>query len=152
DIATASGTSFNVGNSGGDGPSQPFGGYLDDVSVWGTALTPLQIQALSVGSSSPNYQPGLLPASGSYTATISGTYTLVEDQDFAVFENQAIGGTVSGNPLLANGLNNPSAQPLAGWTVTLRNAQNNVVATTTSQADGRYLFTNVPTGTYTISE
>src|SRR5262249_12473714 len=152
DISSASGVSFNVGNDGGDAAHAPLGGYLDGISVWGSALTPLQVQTLAAGATSPSYQSGLLPASGTYTATINDPYTLVENQDFGVFENQAVGGTIRGNSPNSYGLLDPNAQPLAGWTVTARDVQGHVVATTTTQADGRYLFPSVPTGTYTITE
>jgi hypothetical protein len=152
DIASASGVSFNVGNAGGDAAQEPFDGYLDAISVWDSALTTLQIQTLAAGATSPSYEFGLLPASGTYTATINDKYQLVEHQDFGVFQNQAVGGTIRGNSLNSSGLLNPNAQPLAGWTVTARDVNGNVVATTESEADGRYLFPSLPTGTYTITE
>jgi hypothetical protein len=152
DISSASGVSFNVGSDGGDAVQTPFGGYLDDVSVWDSALTPLQVQTLDAGATSPSYQLGLLPASGTYTATVTDPHQLVEHQDFGVFQSQAVGGTIRGSNLNSYGLLDPNAQPLADWTVTARDVHGNVVATTVSQADGRYLFPRVPTGTYTIAE
>jgi hypothetical protein len=152
DLASASGVSFNVGNAGGDAAQAPFGGYLDAISVWDSALTPLQVETLAGGATSPSYQFGLLPVSGTYTATINDKYQLVEHQDFGVFQNQAVAGTIRGNSLNSSGLLNPNAQPLAGWTVTARDENGNVVATTVSEADGRYLFPSLPTGTYKIAE
>lgn len=43
-------------------------------------------------------------------------------------------------------------QPLAGATFTLTNANGQVVATTTSNAEGQVTFANVADGTYTINE
>ena len=43
-------------------------------------------------------------------------------------------------------------RPLAGVTIQLKNAQGNVVAQTTTNAQGEYEFTNLRPGTYTIVE
>lgn len=43
-------------------------------------------------------------------------------------------------------------RPLAGVTIQLKDAQGNVVAQTTTNADGEYEFTNLRPGTYTIVE
>ncbi len=42
--------------------------------------------------------------------------------------------------------------PAAGDTVTLTDASGNVVATTTTDANGNYSFGNLPAGTYTVTE
>lgn len=43
-------------------------------------------------------------------------------------------------------------KPLAGWTITLKDAAGAVVATTTTGADGSYCLTGLRAGSYTLSE
>jgi fimbrial isopeptide formation D2 family protein len=51
-----------------------------------------------------------------------------------------------------NGTRDPGEPPLGGVTVTLKDANGNTVATTTTQPDGSYSFPNLPAGTYTVEE
>ncbi|RMG54839.1 MAG: hypothetical protein D6723_04090, partial [Acidobacteria bacterium] len=52
-----------------------------------------------------------------------------------------------------DGVKDPGEPGLQGWTIQLADAQGNVVATTTTDAQGNYWFMNVPApGTYTVSE
>lgn len=50
-----------------------------------------------------------------------------------------------------NGIND-GEQGLAGWTITLRNGLGAIVGTTTTDASGKYNFTGLLPGTYTVSE
>jgi hypothetical protein len=64
-------------------------------------------------------------------------------------------GSVSGtvyNDLNGNGVQNPGEPGLPGVTITLRNNANAVVATTTTDANGNYSFTNLPVGAYSVTE
>jgi protocatechuate 3,4-dioxygenase beta subunit len=49
-------------------------------------------------------------------------------------------------------LNDPTAQPLSGVTIHLLDANGNVIATTTTGADGRYSFDNLAPGRYGVRE
>lgn len=49
-----------------------------------------------------------------------------------------------------NGIQDSGEPPLAGVTVTLLDGSGNTVATTTTDADGRYIFDNLPAGTYQV--
>lgn len=49
-----------------------------------------------------------------------------------------------------DGTQGPEDEGVAGVTVELLDAGNNVIATTTTGADGKYLFTGLPEGTYTV--
>ena len=61
-------------------------------------------------------------------------------------------GTVY-NDLNGNGVNDPGDPGLQGWTVNLLDSSGNIVATTTSAADGTYSFANLfGPGAYTIEE
>jgi protocatechuate 3,4-dioxygenase beta subunit len=51
-----------------------------------------------------------------------------------------------------NNVLNPGEQGLAGVLITLKDSGGNTVATTTTAADGSYLFNNIDPGTYTIAE
>lgn len=49
-----------------------------------------------------------------------------------------------------NGIQDAGEPPLAGVTVTLLNGAGKVVATTTTDANGRYIFDNLPAGSYQV--
>ncbi|MCA9111338.1 MAG: carboxypeptidase regulatory-like domain-containing protein, partial [Planctomycetaceae bacterium] len=78
-------------------------------------------------------------------------FVVVDGVNFGVVQLAVITGTVSGNEL-DNGVLNPNAVPLEGWTITLEDSDGNIVATTTTAADGSYLFNNIPAGDYVISQ
>jgi protocatechuate 3,4-dioxygenase beta subunit len=65
--------------------------------------------------------------------------------------NENLSGTVY-NDLNGNGTMDPGDPPLAGWTINLLDSSGNLVATTTSAADGTYAFNNEPVQAYTIQE
>jgi len=65
----------------------------------------------------------------------------------AIFIGQIVqAGTVTGTVLYQG----DSTRPINSVIVTLKDANNNLFATTTTGPDGVYLFTDVPTGTYNI--
>ena len=49
-----------------------------------------------------------------------------------------------------DGVQDANEPPISGVTVTLLDGNGNVIETTTTGPDGRYLFTNIPAGTYCI--
>jgi len=72
--------------------------------------------------------------------------------DFGNFVNsENFSGTVY-NDLAGNGVLDGSDYGLAGWTINVLNASNNVVASTTSDSSGNYSFTDLPVQQYTIEE
>jgi len=65
-----------------------------------------------------------------------------------VFMSSALAQTVTvGGKFIYHTDNN---SPLSGITVTLVNQTNQIIATTVTNSDGTYLFTNVPAGNYTV--
>ena len=87
-----------------------------------------------------------------------GTYTFTassgSDQSgllFGNFQLVTFAGTVY-NDLNGNGSLDPGDPGLQGWTVNLLDSSGNLVATTTSAADGTYSFANIGPGLYTIEE
>ena len=60
-------------------------------------------------------------------------------------------GTVY-DDLNGNGVLDPGDPGLQGWTVELLDSSGNIVATTTSAADGSYSFADLLAGAYTIEE
>ena len=71
--------------------------------------------------------------------------------NFGDFELVTYSGTVY-DDLNGNGILDPGDPGLQGWTVELLDSNGNIVATTTSAADGSYSFADVGSGAYTIEE
>jgi serine-aspartate repeat-containing protein C/D/E len=72
--------------------------------------------------------------------------------DFYLQQPVSLGGTVRVSPM---GTHDPNSTPLGGVTVQLLDASGNVLATTTTAADGTYLFPTgsvLKPGTYTVHE
>jgi hypothetical protein len=156
DVSTSNQVSFNLGNQGGDRPAFPMGGFLDDVGVWGSALSPLQVLAMAGGSITPGYYlaPGT-PTTHAVTIGDSGTDVPQTDDsglpiDFFALAFATISGTVSGNALNGSGGLGPAA-PLGGWAVHLLQG-GQIIATTTSAADGGYIFAGLLPGDYQIEQ
>ena len=87
-----------------------------------------------------------------------GTYTFMAGSgvnqaglNFGDFESVTYTGTVY-DDLNGNGSLDPGEPGLQGWTVELLDSNGNIVATTTSAADGSYSFADVAPGAYTIEE
>ncbi len=70
--------------------------------------------------------------------------------DFAEYLPVSIGGKVKVN--ITGDCENPQNPPLAGVTIYLLDASGNVVATAITDADGKYKFTNLRPGTYSVRE
>lgn len=158
DIGTANAVNLNIGARGtaSNGTSFYFGGYIDDASIWGSALSPLEVLALVNGATSPSYalvSPTPLPV------TIANSVDIQEKLDFAVDELLAITGTIEGSNLNSRNILDPEVHPQSNWTVKLLNSDGSQVfdplgnpVTALSQSDGRYIFPQVPTGSYLIEE
>ncbi len=71
--------------------------------------------------------------------------------NFGNFQLVDVSGEVY-NDLNENGNLDPGEPGLQGWTVNLFNSSGNMVATTTSDANGNYEFDNLFPGSFTISE
>jgi hypothetical protein len=148
DISSPDGISVNIGNVGGDSGDQPFTGYLDDISFWDAALTATQIQALYNGTTSPSYTQTTPSDPATYTVTLSGAIDLEQGNDFTVTESSTVSGTVQANALSSSQLG--SAMPVEGWTVNLLDGASQIVATTTTNANGDYVFAELDAGTYRL--
>jgi uncharacterized repeat protein (TIGR01451 family) len=59
---------------------------------------------------------------------------------------------VKWNDLNGNGIRDGNEPPLGGWTIQIKDAFGNVVATVTTAKDGTYCFRELKPGTYTLSE
>jgi len=83
--------------------------------------------------------------------TISGG-SIDLDQDFGYRTTvpNAIGGTIWEDRNADGTLDGAEAGRFVGVTVVLRDANGNVVGTTVTDANGDYLFTGLPDGTYTV--
>ena len=85
-----------------------------------------------------------------YTVTVTAGQTS-SGYDFGNFQNISISGETF-NDLNGNGNLDPGEPGLTGWTVDLYDANNNLVATTVTDVNGDYSFTNIGPGTYTVQE
>jgi hypothetical protein len=71
--------------------------------------------------------------------------------DFGNFQLITVTGTVY-NDMNGDGMRDNGEPPLQGWTVLLFDPAGNIVATTTSAADGSYSFEDLFPGTFTVGE
>jgi methionine-rich copper-binding protein CopC len=85
-----------------------------------------------------------------YTLTVTAGSTLTGN-NFGNFQNITISGEKF-NDLNGNGVQEPGEPGLPGWTIDLVNSAGAIVATTVTDANGNYSFTNVGPGTYTVEE
>jgi protocatechuate 3,4-dioxygenase beta subunit len=69
----------------------------------------------------------------------------------AGFRGTGVIGNFVWNDSNGNGIQDPGETGIQGVVVTLRDAAGNVVATTTTDVNGTYSFTNVPPGTYCVA-
>ncbi|HKD11718.1 MAG TPA: SdrD B-like domain-containing protein, partial [Thermoanaerobaculia bacterium] len=72
-----------------------------------------------------------------------------------LFGNQSVGGTVSGtvyNDVNGNGVRDAGEAGMPSVTVQLKTPAGSLVASTTSDASGNFLFNNVAAGQYVVSE
>ncbi|HSN76964.1 MAG TPA: SdrD B-like domain-containing protein [Anaerolineae bacterium] len=93
------------------------------------------------------------PGDSQSTVILGGVDPMIDlDQDFGY--EAAVPNTISGtiwNDTDADGtLDGPEAGRYEGVTVVLRDADGNVVATTTTDANGEYEFIGLPDGSYTV--
>ena len=141
------------------------------VTLTGTDATGNSVNQTTTTSATGTYSFTGLPASnaGGYTVTISnlaagftpttptGAPSLsqtvvfpaganIDTVDFGVRQPPATIGNLIFNDLNGNGVADPGDTGIAGVTVTLRDPQGNVFATTTTNAAGNFTFTNVPPG------
>src|SRR5262249_38859682 len=95
-----------------------------------------------------------VPAGGTYTVTIApdNPFDLHDLEDFSVAPDTPITGRISGHYIDPYGKLQGDTTPLLGWVVQLLRADQQVVATTTRDAAGRYVFNKVPPGQYTVQQ
>ncbi len=98
-------------------------------------------------------QPGWTQtAPPSFTFTIGVTAgSTVTGLDFGNFQNITLSGQAY-NDLNGNGTEDPGEPPLPGWTVDLYDPYGDLLATTTTDANGDYSFADLGPGTYTVEE
>jgi len=97
-----------------------------------------------------------VPQSGWVQTTATQDITVANGQhatgvSIGDFQLATISGEVF-NDLNGNGTLDPGEPGLQGWTVDLLNSQNNVIATTTTDANGDYSLTGIGPGTFTVQE
>ena len=90
------------------------------------------------------------PPPGTFTVTVTAGAT-VSGLDFGNFQNITISGEKF-NDLNGDGTQEPGEPGLPGWTIDLLDATGAIIATTVTDANGDYSFTDVGPGTYTVQE
>ncbi|MBK9462214.1 MAG: carboxypeptidase regulatory-like domain-containing protein [Sphingobacteriales bacterium] len=61
-------------------------------------------------------------------------------------------GTLYGRPLVVDGVQVPKSETgLPGVTITLYDSNGDVIATTTTDSNGNYVFEGLPAGDYTVT-
>jgi hypothetical protein len=86
-------------------------------------------------------QPGYYTTDSHTVEVGSGEFTVYDHNDFAVLPAATVSGQVLG----------PGGTPRQGWTVNLTQ-DGQVIATTTSAANGSYTFGGLPAGSYAVAE
>ncbi|MCA9185641.1 MAG: VCBS repeat-containing protein, partial [Planctomycetales bacterium] len=125
-------------------------GYRQTVPMLGDSLT---LDSGKIATTVPIAIVGGPSAIGYLVGLDSGTQP--EDVetarlDFANSRSSAVSG-FKFHDLNANGLYEPDEPPLANWTIVLTDA-NGLVSTQVTNADGKYRFTGLPAGSYTVAE
>ena len=90
------------------------------------------------------------PPTVTFTVTVTAGSTVTGLQ-FGNFQDINVSGEVY-NDLNGNGTLDPGDPGLPGWTVDLYDSNGNLIATTTSDANGDYSFSDLGPGTYTVEE
>jgi protocatechuate 3,4-dioxygenase beta subunit/methionine-rich copper-binding protein CopC len=96
------------------------------------------------------YQTDPVKPPGTYTLTVTSGANL-SGEDFGNFGLVSVTGTVYEDKN-GNGSRDPGEPGLQNWTIELLNTSGNIVATTTSDANGNYEFDNVFPGTFVVAE
>ena len=87
---------------------------------------------------------------GTYTLAAQGG-TKISGLDFGNFTEVTVSGSIY-NDQDGNGLRGSSEPGLAGWTVDLEDSSGNVLASTLTDSNGNYSFTDVGAGSYQVAE
>ncbi len=99
-------------------------------------------------------QPGWIQtapgAPGTFTVTVTAGSTVTGLQ-FGNFQSITVSGQAF-DDLNESGVQEPGDPPLVGWTIDLYDANDNLIATTTTDVNGDYSFSDLGPGTYTVEE
>ncbi|MBD1889535.1 SdrD B-like domain-containing protein [Coleofasciculus sp. FACHB-SPT9] len=97
-----------------------------------------------------NTPPTGFTATATPSAITLATGQNVDNADFGFRQPNNSIGTLVYNDLNGNGIQDAGEKGISGVTVTLKDANGNVIATTTTDANGNYIFNNLPNGTYIV--
>jgi large repetitive protein len=168
-------------NAANDGSDTGIAGVTLTLTGTNAGGSAVNLTTLTNASGAFSFDDLLAPNASGYTLTqtqptayangqiTSGTAGGTVNQALNRVSGIALGsGTVASNYLFAelgtpisgtvyrdanrNGVNEPAEPGIANVTITLRDAGNAIVATTTTAADGTYGFPPQPAGSYTIEE
>jgi uncharacterized repeat protein (TIGR01451 family) len=89
-------------------------------------------------------------ANQSTVTLAAGEINLLQDFGYYPTTPNTIGGTIWEDTDADGLLEGTEAERFAGVTVVLRDSDGNIVATTTTDSNGNFLFTGLPDGTYTV--
>ena len=103
---------------------------------------------LAVTQLPPGFSPP--PTVAPPEITLTPTNPIRTDADFGFRQPVGSIGTTVYNDLNGNGTQDPGERGIPGATVILRDANGTEIARTTTDANGAYLFPNVPNGNYRV--
>ncbi len=90
------------------------------------------------------------PPPGTFTVTVTAG-GVVSGLEFGNFQDITVSGEVF-NDINGNGVLDPGDPGLQGWTVDLYDSAGDLLATTTTDVNGNYSFSDLGPGTYTVEE
>ncbi len=144
--------------------SNPAGSYDPQSGIWAIAKLPpgesntLDIVAIinnEAHDSITNYAQ-IWRATPEDVDSIPGNNSHNEDDDASVTIDLAgAKGSIAGNVYIDadnDGIRDQGEAGIGGVTITLRNDDNSVTRTVTTQSNGTYIFNNLPAGTYKVAE
>jgi len=101
----------------------------------------------------PTPPPGALWALWIFKVGLDSLFQMPFSRDFVQFPIDT--GNIQGMKFRdhdGDGIKDPGDEPLAGWTIIIKDSLGNVIGTTQTDASGNYFFGGLPPGEYFISE
>ena len=136
--------SISTGGSVEIGGSPTASGGTSPYTYSWTPITGLNATTIANPNASPT-------STTTYTVTVTDANGCVDSDDVVVTVTYSISG-MKFNDLNGNGIKDAGKPGLSGWTINLEQPAGTVIDSTTTAADGSYIFTYLDPGDYTVRE